>query len=145
MRREILAPPHYFFFILFIAVLISPKLLIFKCRPLLVLSPCRISDSYCHNTKAVTITLLSGVRDETEVSWGPREDPPPLPDILRRSPSFSYRASLFRPAFYFSFIATERADYNCKCYHKPGLTPARGEMNWHVGVKLHAESAGGPA
>lgn len=57
---------------------------------------------------------------------------------------FAFRASLFRPAFYFSFIATERADYNCKCYHKPGLTPARGEMNWHVGVKLRAESAGGP-
>jgi len=68
----------------------------------------------------------------------------PLPEIPRHSPLFSHRASLFRPAFYFSFIATERADYNCKCYHKPGLTPARGEMNWHVGVKLRAESAGGP-
>lgn len=40
-------------------------------------------------------------------------------------------------------IGSERADYNCKCYHKPSLMPAGGEMNWHVGVKLRAESAGG--
>lgn len=40
-------------------------------------------------------------------------------------------------------IGSERADYNCKCYHKARLMPAGEEMNWHVGVKLRAESAGG--
>lgn len=43
----------------------------------------------------------------------------------------------------FSVIGSERADYNCKCYHKPRLMPAGEEMNWHVGVKLRVESAGG--
>lgn len=41
-------------------------------------------------------------------------------------------------------IGSGRADYNCKCYHKARLMPAGEEMNWHVGVKLRAESAGGP-
>jgi len=139
---------HVFFF-LFITLLISPKLLILK-RSRYWLAPRGISNSYCRSTKAMTITFLSGIRDEMEVPWSPREDPPPLPGILlffyRRSPPFSYLPCVSFPsvAFYFSFIATERADYNCKCYHKPDLTPARGEMNWHVGVKLRAESAGGP-
>lgn len=32
-------------------------------------------------------------------------------------------------SFYFSFVSSERADYNCKCYHKPGLTRRR-EVKW---------------
>jgi hypothetical protein len=79
--------------------------------------------------------------------WGPRRRDFPFyrgPRVVHLRFRISACVSFPSALFYFSFIATERADYNCKCYHKPGLTPARGEMNWHVGVKLRAESAGGP-
>lgn len=113
-------------------------------RPLLALLR-GISNSYCRNESGDDNFALAAFAMKRRCCGARKKGP----FVYRRGCIIHLRfrtaLSFFFPhGFYFSFIATERADYNCKCYHKPDLTPARGEMNWHVGVKLHAESAGGP-